>query len=57
MNIQEIIQRLNTHDWTHEKEKTGILLIDLQEYFRGIIVPILNKIKNVNIMARKKHIP
>jgi isochorismate hydrolase len=57
MNIQEIIQRLNTHDWTPEKEKTGILLIDLQEYFRGIIVPVLDNIKKIIIMARKKNIP
>jgi isochorismate hydrolase len=57
MNIQEIIQRLNTHDWTPEKEKAGILLIDLQEYFRGITVPVLDNIKKIISMARKKHIP
>ncbi len=57
MNILEILERLNTHDWTPEKEKTGILLIDLQEYFRGIIVPVIDNIKKVIHMARKENIP
>ena len=57
MDIQETIQRLNTHDWMPEKGKTGILLIDLQEYFRGIILPVLENIKKIIDTARKKHTP
>jgi nicotinamidase-related amidase len=57
MNIEDVIQRLNTHNWTPEKEKTGILLIDLQEYFRGIILPVLSNVKNIIKTAREKHMP
>ena len=57
MNIEDVIQRLNTHNWTPEKEKTGILLIDLQEYFRGIILPVLGNVKNIIKTAREKHMP
>ena len=57
MNIEETIQRLNTHNWIPEKEKTGILLIDLQEYFRGIILPVLGNIKNIIKTAREENIP
>jgi nicotinamidase-related amidase len=57
MDIQETIQRLNTHDWTPEKGKTGILLIDLQEYFRGIIHPVLDNIKKIIDAARRKQMP
>ena len=57
MNIDETIQRLNTHNWTPEKGKTGILLIDLQEYFRGIILPVLENVKNIIITAREKNMP
>jgi nicotinamidase-related amidase len=57
MNIDETIQRLNTHNWTPKKGKTGILLIDLQEYFRGIILPVLSNVKNIIKTAREKHMP
>lgn len=57
MNIEETIQRLNTHNWTPEKEKTGILLIDLQEYFRGIILPVLGNVKKIIDTSRQKRMP
>ena len=57
MDIQDTIERLNTHDWTPEMGKTGILLIDLQEYFRGIILPVLDNIKKVINTARRKNLP
>ncbi len=57
MNIEETIQRLNTHNWTPKKGKTGILLIDLQEYFREIILPVLVNVKNTIKAARQKKIP
>lgn len=56
MNIEETIQRLNTHNWTPEKGRTGILLIDLQEYFRGIILPVLSNVKKIVDTARQKGI-
>jgi len=57
MNIEETIQKLNTHHWEPEKRKTGILLIDLQEYFRGIINPVLDNLQKLIQKAREKHIP
>ena len=57
MNREDVIQRLNTHNWTPEKEKTGILLIDLQEYFRGIILPVLGNIEKIIDTARQKRLP
>ncbi len=57
MNIEETIHRLNTHNWTPEKGKTGILLIDLQEYFRGIILPVLSNVKNIIKTAREVNMP
>jgi isochorismate hydrolase len=55
--MEEIIGRLNTHQVTPDKERTGILLIDLQEYFREIITPILGNISSVISWAREREIP
>jgi len=57
IDSEEIIQRLNTHPWVPEKKKTGILLIDLQEYFRGIINPILDNLKRIINAAREAGVP
>jgi isochorismate hydrolase len=57
MSIEETIQSLNTHNWIPEKGKTGILLIDLQEYFRGIILPVIGNIKKIIDTARQKRLP
>jgi nicotinamidase-related amidase len=56
-NIEDIIYRFNTHDWIPEEGKTAVLLIDLQEYFRGIINPILENIVSLVSAVRKKKIP
>ena len=56
-NIEEIIQGLNTHNWKPEPERTSILLIDLQEYFQGIIEPILGNLTKIINMARQAQIP
>ena len=56
-NIKEIIQGLNTHNWKPETGRTSILLIDLQEYFRGIINPILGNLTKIIDMARQLQIP
>lgn len=55
--MEDIVRELNTHDWRPEKGKTGILIIDLQEFFRGIAFPILEKIKSLLALAREKNIP
>jgi len=52
-----IIQSLNTHHWMPKKEKTGILLIDLQEYFRDLIIPMLDNLKRTIAAAHKTGIP
>lgn len=56
-DIENIIRRLNTHHWAPERGETAILLIDLQEYFRGLINPILVNLKSIVATARKKRIP
>ncbi len=55
--MDDVVHELNTHDWRPEKGKTGILIIDLQEYFREIAFPILEKIKRLLALAREKSIP
>jgi isochorismate hydrolase len=55
--MDEIISQLNTHQWIPDKDRTGILLIDLQEYFREIAAPILANITGVISSARERKIP
>jgi len=57
IDSEEIIQSLNTHHWVPNKEKTAILLVDLQEYFRGIINPILDNLKRIINVAREAGVP
>jgi isochorismate hydrolase len=57
MDIEDIIRQYNTHDWTPEEGRTAVLLIDLQEYFRGIIKPILDNVVRLISATREKHIP
>lgn len=55
--IEDIIRRYNTHHWVPAQGRTAILLIDLQEYFRGIIHPILENIVELVSVSRKNRIP
>ena len=55
--IDEIIRQFSAHQWAPEKGRTAVLLIDLQEYFRGIINPILENIVSLISAARKKKVP
>jgi isochorismate hydrolase len=55
--IDDITRRFNTHDWLPERGRAAILLIDLQEYFRGIIHPILKNIVDLISESRKNRIP
>jgi nicotinamidase-related amidase len=56
-NTEDIIRRFNRHDWTPEKGRTAVLLVDLQEYFREIIGPILENIVRLVSVSRKTNIP
>ena len=53
----KIAKSLNTHAWRPERVQTGILFIDCQEYFRGLISPILENIKGVIEAAHKGNVP
>lgn len=55
--IDDIIRQFHAHDWTPEEGRTALLLIDLQEYFRGIINPILENIIRLVSATREKNIP
>jgi isochorismate hydrolase len=55
--FEEICRSLNTHNWNPEKKQTGILIIDLQEYFRQICLPILENIRKIITAARESEIP
>ena len=56
-SYEEICRELNTHDWKPKKERMGILIIDMQEYFRQICRPILQNIRNIMAAARENNIP
>jgi len=55
--MDEIISQWNIHQWIPDIDRAGILLIDLQEYFREIITPILENIIGVISSARERKIP
>ncbi len=57
MTWDEAIQKYNTHNWIPEKDRTAVLLIDLQEYFREIIAPILDNVIKVIRAAREGSLP
>jgi len=56
-NMEDLIRRYNTRDWKPDRDRTAVLLIDLQEYFRGIIDPILDNIVRLVSAIRKAEIP
>jgi isochorismate hydrolase len=56
-NIDDIISQFNTYHWLPEEGRTAVLLIDLQEYFRGIINPILDNITHLVSATREKKLP
>jgi isochorismate hydrolase len=53
----EILRSLNTHNWHPEKTKTAVLLIDCQEYFRGMISPILKNLTHMIDATRQGDVP
>jgi len=56
-NKKNIYAHLNVHDWLPERGKTGILIIDMQEYFREICRPILSNLINLTKAAKSAGIP
>ncbi len=56
-NADDIIRQCNTHNWNPEEGRMAVLLIDLQEYFRGIIHPILDNVVRLVSVIREKNIP
>jgi nicotinamidase-related amidase len=56
-SVDTIISQLNTHHWKPERGQTAVLLIDLQEYFRRIITPVLQNFTKVIAAARKQNMP
>ncbi len=56
-DMESLIKRLNTHSWRPEKGRTAVLLIDLEEYFRGLIRPILGGLLEVIQAARRHRLP
>jgi isochorismate hydrolase len=57
VTMDEIIRENNSHQWVPERGRNAVLLIDLQEYFRGIINPILENIVSLISAVRKKKVP
>jgi isochorismate hydrolase len=55
--MDDIVKQLNTHDWQPEVDRTAVLLIDLEEYFRGLIAPILESLLDVIREAGTNGIP
>jgi isochorismate hydrolase len=50
---EKIAKGLNAHDWRPVRDRTAIILMDCQEYFRGLISPILKNISGVIEAARR----
>jgi isochorismate hydrolase len=54
---KDVAESLNTHEWFPAKAQTGILFIDCQKYFRGLISPVLKNITRVIEAAHKSKLP
>jgi isochorismate hydrolase len=52
-----LIENLNSHDWTPKQGKTALLLIDMQEYFRMMISPILENVLTLLSAVREINLP
>ena len=58
MNDWERLARdLNTHSWKPDKSKAAVLLLDCQEYFRGMLSPILDNLTKLIQASRELNIP
>lgn len=56
-DIINIVHQFNTHPFKPQEGNTAILLIDVQEYFRGILSPILKNVQQIIEVAHEKQIP
>ena len=54
---EKIAKALNTHGWRPEKSRTAVLFIDCQEYFRGLIAPIVTNIMGVIEASHRAKVP
>jgi len=54
---ENLVRDFNTHHWEPVKDKTAILLVDCQEYFRGMLSPILDNITKIILASREMNIP
>jgi isochorismate hydrolase len=54
---ESLVRDLNTHNWEPDEKRTAILLIDCQEYFRGMLSPIQENITKVIQVSREETIP
>jgi isochorismate hydrolase len=54
---KRLITNLNRQDWKPHMNRAAVLLIDCQEYFRGLLAPILDNITEVIRAAREAQIP
>ena len=56
-DMEDLVSQMNTRDWQPSKGRTALLLIDLEEYFRDLIDPVLNNLLGVIETARSRRIP
>jgi isochorismate hydrolase len=54
---ESLVRDLNTHSWEPDKKRMAVLLLDCQEYFRGLLSPILDNITKLIQASREMNIP
>lgn len=54
---ESLVRNLNTHKWEPDWKRTAVLLIDCQEYFRGMLSPILDNLTKLLQASKKVDIP
>ena len=57
MSVEKFIKAANTHNFTPRMDRSVLLLIDLQEYFRDLLQPILPRLLTLCTAARDAGLP
>lgn len=57
MSVEKRIKAANTHNFAPRKDRSALLLIDLQEYFRDLIQPVLPRLLTLCGEARGAGLP